>query len=312
MILTKISQQVNKFSEKKQNSIFLSNKLIHSGSFALRKRGYKMAECSTDLIFNFCAACGETHITKTNLCRDRLCPICSWRLSLKRYAGMLQLMQKIDINNYDTAFLTLTVKNCKMYKLSETISAMQHAFSVLTRRKIFCNVVGFAKSVEVTYNSEKQTAHPHIHILLLMKKMTYSNLIINDFKQAWKDILKLDYSPVVDIREIVCGEQGDITAAVLETFKYAIKDTTLAEMPMKDFRAFAEQFAGIRLISFGGILKDVKQALNLQLDDMTEDEETVVACKNCGQPLQEMIAKWSFGDRVYSFMKIEDKQNERV
>ena len=305
MIITELSERVNKFTEKKQKSLIIGNKLIATHDKKLIKRGYRMIECSTELNFKFCPECGETHIHKTNLCRDRLCPVCSWRLSLKRYAVMLQMMSYIDVEQYDAAFLTLTVKNCKADQLAATIKAMSRAFSNITKLKLWKNVAGFAKSVEITYNKQMYTMHPHMHILLLMEKGTYHNYIMPEIKEAWRRQLKVDYHPIIDLREVKAyNDNVDITAAVLETFKYAVKSKDLEDMPIRDFKSFAYQINGLRLISFGGILKDIKQAICTDLDDLTEDEQEVIKCKNCGSDMQLAMYQWSFGTAYYKQIKI--------
>lgn len=306
--IPKINEKVNKFTEKKKKAVIIGQKLIHTGDKKLIKRGYRMIDCSTELNFKYCPECGETHVTKTNLCRDRLCPVCSWRLSLKRYAVMLQMLQFIDVDCYDAAFLTLTVKNCRAEDLAATIKAMSRAFSNITKLKLWKNVCGFAKSVEVTYNERTRTMHPHLHILMLMDKGTYDPLMLIDIKEAWRKQLQLDYSPIIDLREVRSyNDQGDITAAVLETFKYAVKSKDLEDMPMKDFKTFAYQINGLRLISFGGVLKDIKTFFAANLDELQDDEKDVISCKSCGSEMQKAMYKWAFGQQYYELLKIDNK-----
>ena len=219
---------------------------------------------------------------------------------------MLQMIQLIDVEQFDPAFLTLTIRNCKAKDLEKTIKAMSRAFSNLTKLNIWKNVEGYAKSVEVTYNKEAKTMHPHLHILLLLKKGTYNNLIFEDLKENWRRLLKIDYNPVIDLREIKSYNDGaDLTGAVLETFKYAVKSKDLEDMPINDFRTFAFQMNGLRLISFGGILKDIKQALCTDLENLTENDETdVIKCKNCGSDMQIALYQWSFGEAYYKLIQI--------
>ena len=307
MIIPKLSEKVNKFTEKKKKAVVIGNKLIATKDKKLIKRGYRMVECSTELNFNYCPECGETHITKTNLCRDRLCPVCSWRLSLKRYRVMLQMLEMIDVTQYDAAFLTLTVRNCQAADLAATVKAMSRAFSNITKLKIWRPVLGFAKSVEVTFNDSTRTMHPHLHILLLMEKGSYNHQLMPAVKDAWQHQLQISYRPIIDLREVRDYNDGqDITAAVLETFKYAVKSKDLEEMPMKEFKLFAQQINGLRLISFGGVLKVIKSMIAADLENLTEEEKEVISCKNCGSELQQRLYKWSFGQAYYQLLKIDN------
>jgi len=309
MIIPKISEKVNKFTEKKRKAVIIGNKLLATKDKKLIKRGYRMVDCSTELTFKFCPECGETHITKTNLCRDRLCPVCSWRLSLKRYRVMLQMLEMIDVTQFDAAFLTLTVRNCQAADLAATVKAMSRAFSNITKLKLWKPVQGFAKSVEITYNDTARTMHPHLHILLLMEKGSYTNQLMPAIKDAWQHQLQIDYKPIIDLREVRNYNDGqDITAAVLETFKYAVKSKDLEDMPMKDFKLFAQQINGLRLISFGGVLKVIKSMIAADLENLTEDEKEVISCKNCGSEMQQRLYKWSFGQAYYELLKINNTE----
>ena len=52
-------------------------------------RAYRMADCSKRIDYTYCPECGSMHIARTYLCRDRLCPLCQWRLSLQRIGDMM-------------------------------------------------------------------------------------------------------------------------------------------------------------------------------------------------------------------------------
>ena len=58
----------------------------------LTARAERMYMCGSDLVFDKCADCGHVHVRQAQLCRDRLCPTCNWRLSLKRYARMSDIL----------------------------------------------------------------------------------------------------------------------------------------------------------------------------------------------------------------------------
>lgn len=92
-----------------------------------------------------------------NFCRDRLCPMCSWRRSLKIFGQVSQIMDFIENQdkNYRFLFLTLTVRNCSGFELSDVITKMQKAFHQFHHCKRFKNSVkGFFKVLEVTHNTE--------------------------------------------------------------------------------------------------------------------------------------------------------------
>ncbi|MTF99161.1 replication protein, partial [Klebsiella pneumoniae] len=64
-------------------------------------------------------------------------------------------------------FLTLTVRNCAIEELGETLSRMNTAFQRLKDRKEFRPVQGWIRTTEVTRGSDG-SAHPHFHTLMMV------------------------------------------------------------------------------------------------------------------------------------------------
>ncbi|MBE3060871.1 protein rep, partial [Klebsiella pneumoniae] len=64
-------------------------------------------------------------------------------------------------------FLTLTVRNCAIEELGETLSRMDTAFQRLKDRKEFRPVQGGIRTTEVTRGSDG-SAHPHFHTLMMV------------------------------------------------------------------------------------------------------------------------------------------------
>ena len=99
-----------------------------------------------------------------------------------------------------------------------------------------------------------------------------------------------------DLREK--EDKGQTMAgAICETFKYAIKSKDLDEMPLNEFRALVDGLSGKRLISFGGIIKELAAEMRLEMEtvDDSDEEETVEICNKCGNSsLEKLIYKWSF------------------
>ncbi len=64
-------------------------------------------------------------------------------------------------------FLTLTVKNCQISELRDTLKHMNASWQRLKDRKEFKPVSGWIRSTEVTRGKDG-TAHPHFHALLMV------------------------------------------------------------------------------------------------------------------------------------------------
>lgn len=142
-------------------------------------------------------------------CRDRLCPMCSWRRSYKIFGQISQVMDLIA-GEYEFLFLTLTVINCKGSDLSATISKMQKAWTSYfvrpnrTNRRAKDVIKGYFKVLEITHNLDKyackyikhngkkkkipiivnghripnpyyDTYHPHFHVILAVNKSYFTS-----------------------------------------------------------------------------------------------------------------------------------------
>ena len=273
-----------------------------------------MRECGTFLQYKVCLDCGKSFISSANLCRDRLCPTCAWRLSLKRFAEMCQVINSISENDLACAgFLTLTVKNCKPENLKFTIKKMNEDWNrMLAGRKIKPLLLGWAKSLEITYNKENNTFHPHFHIIVLFDNFLGEGETNKFFRKAWKKACRLPYEPITDFRmidskqESLAVDNDKIFSAILETFKYSVKDSEMEDMPLQTFRDFVLAIQNIRFVSFGGIIKKTRQELGLK--DTENDEENDLELSRekcvCGSELIKIVCEWSFTEKQYKLLSL--------
>ncbi|WP_253821784.1 protein rep, partial [Salmonella enterica] len=135
--------------------------------------GARMAACGGLLRFGWSTLkeTGETRLRlrEAHFCRVRHCPVCQWRRSLMWQARFYQSLPRIvaDYPNARWMFLTLTVRNCAIEELGETLSRMNTAFQRLKERKEFLPVQGWIRTTEVARGSDG-SAHPHCHTLMLV------------------------------------------------------------------------------------------------------------------------------------------------
>ncbi len=273
-----------------------------------KKRGYRMKECSRFITMSECPDCHRSIASSATLCRDRVCPTCAWRLSAKQSVEMLQTLSYInDIEDYTAVFLTLTVRNCACEQLSPTLEMMASAWNrLLSRRKNRELIKGTARSVEITYNEKRKEFHPHYHIIMLLEPDGRTIGELNAyFNKEWQTASQLVYQPITDLRAIdnkTMLEYDKTTAerykkAILETFKYTIKDDSLAEMPLGNFRYYVDGVQGKRLVAYTGIFKDARAKLNFSED--LEDENETRKCPDCNAEMMQAIYQWSFSKNTY-------------
>ena len=211
-------------------------------------------------------------------------------------------------------FLTLTVKN--VYdgeELNKILSDMSKGFNRMMKyKKINKNLVGFMRATEVTVNNIDKSYNQHMHVLLCVEPTYFKNTenYVNQKQwiQFWKRAMKLDYDPNVKVQMIrpKNKHKSDIKSAIDETAKYPVKDidfTTKDEK--KNLKRLSDLEEGLhrkRLISYGGLLKDIHKKLNL--DDSedgdlihTDDEE------KADEDGYSIIAMWNWERKNYYVRK---------
>ena len=117
--------------------------------------------CSGILKFGF----GEDKLVlkQAFFCRVRFCPVCQWRRSLLWRAVMFQKLEEIK-TQYPThrwVFLTLTVRNCDLMDLRDTLKDMNASWKRMSETVAFKKgVAGFIRTTEVT--RERMATCEHI------------------------------------------------------------------------------------------------------------------------------------------------------
>lgn len=211
---------------------------------------------------------GIERVKGSNFCRERLCSVCAWRRQARFLATTEPALKKLDIehgNNAQYIFITLTVKNCSGEALSREITQILKAWDRLYKRKPFSTfALGGVRSVEVTYNKEKNTYHPHLHALVLMKNSYFNKQNIMQQEKLmylWQNALQCDYEPIVYIQSIKSknGKEERI-GATLETIKYSLKTKDFAVSADVTF-TLMHALKGRRLISFFGAVAAARKEL---------------------------------------------------
>lgn len=299
----KAQEEREKWAMKKAYAKRRAAKMKEAGFYA---RAHRMNECAEVIGGKICTSCGHFHLTTASLCRDRLCPLCEWRLSMKRFAKMMALVNCIRAESDETwAAYTLTGKNCRGDELEFMLCEMSRAWNCIASAKKFKqHYSGWAKSLEITYNHDTHTFHPHFHILTVGDGCDSTYIL-----QRWQKATTFATSWMAQETHRITSKwvdeptSDDIVAAVLEAYKYAIKEQPdkkgriIDDMPIGDFRILAESIGGKRLISFGGIIKEWAKELELEVekddDGETDADKARKECSKCGSKnLIEAVAVW--------------------
>lgn len=280
--LTDYSPEESKWDYHRNSVDKISYFYQFSNSRSHNKLATRMDNCANLLQYlweqNF--ETGENYLSLKNasFCRVRLCPVCQWRRSMAWRARMFLRLPSLlrQHPDYSFLFLTLTVKNCEIGELDKTITHMNEAFRHLFRLKALKPIKGYIRSTEVTKSGE-MGAHPHFHCILAVDKTYFAgkNYLSNQkWAELWKQSLKADYQPVVDIRKIKVQGGRLESKAIIETLKYSTKIESLVES--KDwFLIYSDQIIKKRFLATGGCFKNFlkESASNAEMIGENEEEE---------------------------------------
>jgi hypothetical protein len=157
-------------------------------------------------------------------------------------------------------FLTLTVRNCAISELRETVDQMNTAFKRMSQRKTWPGVA-WVKSLEVTRGADG-SAHPHFHVLMFVKPGYFKGqnyIKQSDWRELWRSCLRVNYSPVVNVKTVkpktATGDTlADIKVAIMETLKYGVKPDDLTH-DGQWLMELTQQLHKTRAVAVGGELR---------------------------------------------------------
>ena len=311
----KWAAQLGKYAAKKRTGEKVADRLLRIG---LEGRAARMKQCASSMVVRVYDD-GARQVVRTNLCHDRLCPTCAWRMSVQRLGHMLKTIDYLiaqgelgGTSGYTLGMLTLTVRNMPAGELSTALDDMNKAWNRMQKRAKFQKILkGWARSVEVTVSRDRKTVHPHIHVLVVAKP---SDLVsIKEMGAMWQEALRVDYRPSIDLTEAYyLDERGckvylskakrrDVEAeaakkALLECSKYVVKPGKLLDLSGSDLLLLAQALKGRQLATYGGCIKQARLALAIITDEPRDDATTVPATMR-GQAYHEIILRWS-GARI--------------
>jgi len=230
---------------------------------------YRVANCSSFVKYSQYSNFKQKIITMI-ACNDRLCPACNFRRSQRTFAKLIRIIQAKEFTdkNYKLIFLTLTLKNVEQADLGKGINHILYSFKkfILNKRIVRMNK-GFFRSLEITFNQESRTYHHHLHIVFVVNKSYFDDskqyLKQSDFTDIWQSSAGLDYSPVVFVEKVKDNK------GIAEISKYAVKmdKELMNNLTDEEFKTLRDELFGRRLISMGGVIKDIAKKLKLNLND---------------------------------------------
>ena len=179
--------------------------------------------------------------------------MCAWRKARKDALKISVIMKWLE-TEYDKAFIfvTLTAPNVKAEDLPAEIDLYNKAFQRLVKRKEIASIfTGYIRKLEITYNADQQTYHPHFHILFVVNKSYFtSRSYVKQAKwlELWREVTGNEKITQVDVRRL--KNSADKSAA--EVAAYTAKDSDYL-LSQDIFDVFYNALRGRQVLTYNGL-----------------------------------------------------------
>jgi plasmid rolling circle replication initiator protein Rep len=232
----------------------------------------RLRDCATMLIYRQYEN-GEKRLHQLNSCRVRLCPICTWRRSLRAAYTTQQIVNHLaHKGEYAYVMVTYSIRNCTTNELGANIDQLLDGVKRLMQLKeVKAACKGWYRTLEVTNNvdwesSSYDTYHPHVHMIWLVNKSYFKSRYYipqKRFSELWRRSVRVDYDTQCDMRRV-----DNLPGAVAEVSKYAAKAVDYIipddwDLTVDAVRTLDAALANRRLVAYGGLMKEAKRELEL-------------------------------------------------
>ena len=216
----------------------------------LSNQAKRTEECNSWKRFQACAAdIGHPKkLIQANYCKDRFCATCQWLRSRKAFREAMMIGRHILKHDSTLRFIfpTLTVPNLPLDHLGDGITAMMNGWQRFIQRKRVRDIIlGYHRSLEVSYNPRRNDYHPHFHVLFVVPSGYFNGRnYINqaEWLSLWQESMRDEMITQVDVRAVKPKEMTpEQEVEFLDTLKNASQDEVKETLNMiKMAGAFAE------------------------------------------------------------------------
>lgn len=293
------------------------------GADTLDSRYKALINCGTQLEFTKNLEGGKTvyHLKGANFCRQRCCPMCQFRRSEKMFAEVLRVVKHLE-RRYRFIHLVLTIPNCTDGReLVEGIKLLYKGFSnLLAYKSVNGAFKGILRCLEVSYNYDNDTFHPHLHCLVAVNKSYFNDtkayLSYDKLRALWsqsvfKAVGQLPYdfdfmAGCPELLQIHIGSinEGDV-GGVAEVCKYCVKPLEFENETNDNIRDMQNKrilltlwhtLKGVRFVQKYGVIRDAFRELRIDDDNLIDEESTEINAPK-------LRLDWDFNELNYKGVK---------
>lgn len=267
--LQSILERQREYSLYKEYAEAVADLLEKSRYFAGTDKGNHLKQCGTRLFFK------GRELVAANFCRERVCPMCQYRRSMKLFAEMLRCAEAMEKDGYRFLHLVLTVPNCESEKLAETVDKLYLSFRKFWGyKRVKKAFKGALRALEVSFNAEMRTFHPHLHVLVAVRKSYFNDTkyyLKHDYLRAlWAQACGSEQLFQVSVQAVKAGDwQG-----VAEVTKYCVKPfdyTTDSSAGLAILEALGYTLKGRRFLQKYGVLAEYYKRAVADVPDKVQE-----------------------------------------
>lgn len=301
----------------------------------LQRRARTVDGCGTFLEFHLSPE--GKYLSQANFCKDRFCPLCNWRRSLKVFSQVSGVMDYLAPRGYRYLFLTLTLRNAWEDNFADTVQALYDGWRVLyhdymrvadsarcKEKRLKGIIKGTFRALECTISDGEKSPdwrgsfHPHLHVILAVEEDYFRHgryLTTAQWRDIWRNCCNLDYNPQIDIQAVKPKAEtsgADLSdglkeisyeSAVAELSKYPLKDADFLTDygngfgPTRNLRGLIKGMSRRRLVGMTGCFREAAQAL--KLDDAEEGDLINVGPEEIRTDVRNLIVRYHWRCGAY-------------
>lgn len=229
------------FKNLKTKNLEIANKFLSAN---LLEDYNLLNECATFMTYENIAD-GSIFLKRTNFCKSKFCPICNENRKIKHKTKILHISEYLNINDKDSYHLIITLKNCNLSNIKNTIDLLKKSWIKIIRTVAFKGkLFSYIYYIHVKY--EKNTInkyHVHMHAIIIYNT---NNTDLDNEVEKWRNTLKktakLSYDPLVIMIKI--KDKWDL----MNKAGYCAQGIDVSDIPNEELNDLKEQLYKVKLI----------------------------------------------------------------